>query len=54
VETKRIKIKLKDLTTGKEFYKYFDTEFERDKFIRKLKYSKKIILIDICKNIDDN
>lgn len=51
---KRIKIKLLDLTTGKEFYKYFDTEFERDKFIRKLKYSKKIRLLDDCKQFDDN
>lgn len=51
---KRIKIKLLDLTTGKEFYKYFDTEFERDKFIRKLRYSKKIRLLDDCKQSDDN
>lgn len=43
---KKVKILVKDKTTGKEFYKYFDTEFERDKFIRKLRYSKKLILID--------
>ena len=37
-----IKLKLIDLNTGKIFYKYFETEFERDKFKRKLKYSKKL------------
>lgn len=49
-----IKVKLKDLTTGKKFYKYFETEFERDKFIRKLKYSKKIILVDKCEKFDND
>ena len=37
----KIQIRLLDLTTMKEFTKEFATEFERDKFIRKLKYSKK-------------
>ena len=45
-----IKIKLLDLSTNKQFYKQFETEFERDKFIRKLKYSKKIILINDYKD----
>lgn len=40
-----IKLKLYDRTTCKTFYKYFDTEFERDKFIRKLRYSKKLFII---------
>lgn len=44
------KIKLLDLSTNKQFYKQFETEFERDKFIRKLKYSKKIILINDYKS----
>lgn len=44
------KIKLLDLSTNKQFYKNFETEFERDKFIRKLKYSKKIILINDYKS----
>lgn len=39
---KGVKLKLVDLDTGKIFYKYFDTEFERDKFKRKLNYSKKL------------
>lgn len=40
-----IKLLLMDLTTGKKFYKYFDTEYERQKFIRKLKYSKKLTIV---------
>lgn len=42
---KNIKLKLYDVTTEKVFYKYFDTEFERDKFKRKLKYSKKLLVM---------
>lgn len=37
---------LMDLTTNKQFFKYFDSEFEMDKFKRKLKYSKKLIIIE--------
>ena len=37
---------LKDLISGKTFFKYFDTEFEMDKFKRKLKYSKKLVIIE--------
>ena len=37
-----ISVELIDLKTLKVFKKYFDTEWERDKFLRKLKYSKKI------------
>lgn len=46
----KIKILLLDITTNKKFYKEFETEFERDKFINKLKYSKKIILLDDLKS----
>jgi len=42
----KVKLKLYDITTRKIFYKYFDTEFERDKFKRKLRYSKKLMIID--------
>ena len=41
---------LKDLTTNKQFFKHFDTEYEMDKFKRKLKYSKKIMLIEDSRN----
>ena len=47
-----IKLKLKDTVTGKIFYKYFETEFEKDKFIRKLHYSNKIIILDKCEEFD--
>ena len=34
------------IESHKQFFKYFDTEYEMDKFKRKLKYSKKLILIE--------
>jgi len=37
-----IYLELIDLKTLKTFKKYFQCEFERDKFARKLKYSKRI------------
>lgn len=37
---------LQDTRTNKQFFKYFETEFEMDKFKRKLKYSKKLIIIE--------
>ena len=43
-----IKLLLGDVTTGKTFYKKFETEYDRQKFIRKLKYSKKLVIIDKC------
>ena len=45
-----IKIKLLNKNNGKAFFKYFETEFEKDKFIRKLKYATNLLLIDDCKN----
>lgn len=41
---------LMDLTTNKQFFKYFETEFEMDKFKRKLRYSKKLMLIEDSRN----
>lgn len=37
---------LQDLISGKQFFKYFDTEWEMDKFKRKLKFSRKLIIIE--------
>lgn len=37
---------LMDLNTNKQFFKYFETEYEMDKFKRKLRYSKKLMLIE--------
>ena len=42
-----IYLKLLDLKTMKTFKKYFKTEFERDKFIRKLRYSKRLKVLEI-------
>ena len=40
-----IYLEIYDKTTGKTFKKYFDTEFNKDKFKRKLKYSKKLQVV---------
>ena len=32
--------------TKKQFFKYFETEFEMDKFKRKLKFSRKLAIIE--------
>ena len=42
----RLYLLLKDLISGKQFFKYFDTEFEMDKFKRKLQFSKKLVIIE--------
>lgn len=47
-----IKVKVKDLKTGKEFYKYFETEFEKDKYIRRSRHFTKIRIIDECKKFN--
>lgn len=41
----KIYLELLDLATMKTFKKYFETEFDRDKFERKLRYSKKLKVI---------
>ncbi len=35
-----------DTTTNKQFFKYFECEFDMDKFKRKLKFSKKLFIIE--------
>ena len=42
----KVSLKLYDITTNKVFTKYFDTEFERDKFVRKLRFSKKLFVLN--------
>ena len=37
---------LQDITTNKKFFKYFETEYEMDKFKRKLRFSNKLMLIE--------
>ena len=42
----RFYLYLLDITTNKRFFKYFDTEFEMDKFKRKLHFSKKLVILE--------
>lgn len=35
-----------DPLSNKKFFKYFDTEFEMDKFKRKLHFSKKLVILE--------
>ena len=36
---------LRDITTNRDFIKYFNSEFAKDKYKRRIKYSKKLIVI---------
>ena len=40
-----------DVEHKTQFKKHFDTEFEMDKFIRKLRYSKKLKVVKDSRNI---
>ena len=42
----RLYLLLMNLVNKKQFFKYFDTEYEMDKFKRKLKFSKKLCIIE--------
>ena len=42
----KIYLLIMDLDTKKQFFKYFETEFEKDKFKRKLRYSTKLTIIE--------
>lgn len=49
MERNNIYLILLDLQRMKEFRKYFRTEYEKDKFKKKLKYSKKIKVLEDSK-----
>ena len=42
---------LQVIDTGKQFFKYFECEYDMDKFKRKLRYSNKIMLIEDSRDI---
>lgn len=42
---RKIYLELLDKNTMKSFKKYFECEFDKDKFKRKLKYSKNLIIL---------
>lgn len=46
MQRNNIYLRLYDLEKSKEFIKHFETEFEKDKFKRKLRYSRKIMIVD--------
>lgn len=45
LDERKIYLELQDTKTGKVFKKYFKTEFEKDKFKRKLRFSNKLRLV---------
>lgn len=42
------------LTTNKQFFKYFDVEYEMDKFKRRIKYSNKLMIIEDSRELNMN
>ena len=56
IKRTKLYLLLQDITSGKQFFKYFETEYEMDKFKRKLRYSKRIMVIedsrDLCYGYD--
>lgn len=52
MQRNKIYLVLLDKITNKEFTKYFKCEFDKEKFKRKLLYSKKLIIIS--ENDTDN
>lgn len=47
----RLYLLLQIVETGKQFFKYFETEFEMDKFKRKLRYSTKIMVVEDSRDL---
>lgn len=43
-----------DLRTNKQFFKYFETEYELDKFKRRIKYSDKLEIIEDSRELNLN
>lgn len=43
-----------DLRTKKQFFKYFETEYELDKFKRRIKYSDKLEIIEDSRELNLN
>lgn len=43
-----------NLRTNKQFFKYFETEYEMDKFKRRIKYSDKLMIIEDSRELNLN
>ena len=54
IKRTKLYLLLQDITSGKQFFKYFETEYEMDKFKRKLKYSKKLMIIEDSRELNLN
>ena len=52
MQRNNIYLRLYDIEKQKEFVKHFECEFDKDKFKRKLRYSRKIMIVD--ENDTDN
>ena len=48
----RLYLLLQNTETHEQFFKYFETEFEMDKFIRKLNFSNKLIIIEDSRDME--
>lgn len=46
MRNKRLYLLLQIIETGKQFFKYFETEYEMDKFKRKLRFSNKLMILE--------
>lgn len=42
---------LQNIETKRQFFKYFESEYEMDKFKRKIKYSSKVIVIEDSREV---
>lgn len=51
IKRTKLYLLLQDITSGKQFFKYFETEYEMDKFKRKLKYSKRIMVVEDSRDL---
>ena len=51
---KKLYLLVINLDTHKQFFKYFDTEWEMDKFKRRLKYSKKLMVVEDSRELNLN
>lgn len=51
MKNNRLYLLLQIIETGKQYFKYFETEFEMDKYKRKMKYSTKVMIIEDSRDL---
>ena len=52
ISLNKIFLVLYNIETGRSFTKYFECEYDKDKFKRKIKFSKKIFVIEDSTDIN--